>query len=187
MIDILAQMAPSTWADAFADYQAKRAVFDGDQDTDAETDRLCDITFAAQDYLLTEVRTPDVAAFATKIDLMKGRDLGPDEWFDALLADVRHLAGRPQADPHMDWLAERDTVWSEYNSYSNDDDERDGRLSSAGRALESKILEVSATTRDGILAKALLIVGVAANDGTDEAAVKVFAEAKAMGLVEWEA
>jgi len=105
------------------------------------------------------------------------------EW--RLLVDALAGLDRLSSDPHMGWLAERDAIWSEYNGYTDDDEARDEPLVAAGRALEQRIIDTPATTRDGILAKALLIVGAAAIPGDDPDPIRVFNEAKAMGLMEW--
>ena len=86
----------SAWAAALAEYQRLREhsdVLPADHpDEDAAIDRYCE----AMDHLVQDVRAPDADAIVTKIELARTRWDGftiPDEWLDAIIADVRHIGG----------------------------------------------------------------------------------------------
>lgn len=180
---VSAETPRAAWNAALADYQAKRAIFDGDQASDAETDRLCDIAFGAQDYLLTEVRAPDADAFAAKITFMKERDLGPDEWFDAILSDVRHLLSASSPDPHMTWLRVRYALYAAYEASHDVDPNGDPAIHAALSASEAQILDTPAVSMEGLLAKALLAADLNLSPDASDAENRVIAEARRLGFV----
>lgn len=173
------------WVAALTDYEAKRAYSDGLPIGHADEDTSIDVYCAAQDYLVENVRAPNAEAVIFKIELAKQRwdGLGtPDDWLDAFVADIRALCA-PSSDPHMAWLAEhRAMLAAEDAAYAADPDgdhSADARLA----AKERQIVSTPVTSRDGLLAKALLVASMwLGPDDTDDAN-QLIAEAKRLSMM----
>lgn len=145
------------------------------------SERLTDARCDAEEALIF-FPAPDLAGALWKIEYARPRweamEDWPECWWSAVLADLRRFV----ADPHMAWLSERDALLREYNAAA-DAFTNEAKLLEAAQAIEQRIHATPATSRDGLLAKLLLVVA----DGAlalDDTAIAAFNEAKALGLIE---
>lgn len=176
--------AASQWEIALADYLAKKQAVDNLSPGSEGEDRIVEIMYQAMDLLVEETPAPDAAALIYKMELAKPRWDGfsfPDRWMDTFIADLRRLFG---GDQHLQWMPRRDYLLRRYNDGDGPDD---GPVIQEARALESRIMETPATGPLGILAKALLVIGMAATRDEEHDARAVFNEAQTLGLMEVEA
>ena len=144
-------------------------------------ERLTDARCDAEEALIF-FPAPDLAAALWKIEYARPRweamEDWPECWWSAVLADLRRFV----ADPHMTWLSERDALLREYNGTEDAFTKAQPLLKEAGE-IERRIQATPATSGDGLLAKALLVVAEGAL-ALDDTAMAVFSEAKALGLIE---
>lgn len=154
----------------------------------AESNRVSNVSGGC----LNAIDSFPVASLAdiwTKVNLY--REIGDlEDAYDQIAADAIRLADA--TDPHMRWLRDRDGWLRKVNSTTGISDERVDEWVGHANLIEARILKVRARSPEAVLAQALLVVGnVAVNDGGDKRTVEmahsVFDNAKALGLIEYEA
>lgn len=83
---------PKSWDAALADYRAKCAIVEamplGTKGEDDAVNTCC----AAMDHLVISIPAPNIAAVATKVELVMACSDFDEEYQEAILADLRRLA-----------------------------------------------------------------------------------------------
>lgn len=129
-------------------------------------------------------RCTTAAEIKAKFALLERTDDEDVDHWRRMIRDL--LAMLPETgDPHMDLLAKWSEILADYDA-SCDVTDGDGGDPSVRRelfAIEKRISETPARTRDGLLAKAIVASSVNINVSDVDIAASVVADARAMGLI----
>lgn len=155
------------WASAKAAYLAADHLCNVMSVDDPQADLKVDACCAAMDYLIEQVRAPDLSALRLKLDLALGRaecfeDVLFDDHARGIIADIQHLVCQPMPhDPHAPWLAERNRAQAAINSADETlTDAAADALTTHMVERDQEIANTPATTWDGVLAKLALVAQI---------------------------